>query len=82
VARIEKFHKSIKQNASLNKSPTKVIRSQKNRIFASIIIFCKLEILKWKTNLNHFALKYKFLIVANRQAFQELQKFKNQNLCA
>lgn len=75
---IEEFHKSIKQNASLNKSPTKVIRSQKNHIFASIIAFCKLEFLKWKTNMNHFALKYKLLISANRMAFLELQKIKTQ----
>ena len=74
--RIEEFHKSIKQNASLCKSPTKVIRSQKNHIFASIIAFCKLEFLKWKTNLNHFALKYKLLVAANKKAFSELQKLQ------
>jgi hypothetical protein len=77
--RIEEFHKSIKQNASLSKSPTKVIRSQKNHIFASIIAFCKLEFLKWKTNLNHFALKYKLIVSANLKAYQELQKIKHQN---
>jgi len=75
---IEDFHKSIKQNASLSKSPTKVIRSQKNHIFASIIAFCKLEFLKWKTNLNHFALKYKLLVVANKKTFLELQKMKTR----
>ena len=72
--RIEEYHKSIKQNASLEKSPTKVVRSQKNHIFASIVAYCKLEFLKMKTSLNHFALKYKLLIKANQMAFQELQK--------
>ena len=72
--RIEEFHKSIKQNASLEKSPTKVVRSQKNHIFASIIAYCKLEFIKIKTCLNHFALKYKLLIKANQVAFFELQK--------
>ena len=71
---------SIKQNASLNKSPTKVIRSQKNHVFASIVAFCKLEFLKWKTNLNHFALKYKLIITANQKAFQELQKIKESKM--
>jgi len=33
--RIEEYHKSIKQNTSLEKSPTKVVRSEKNHIFAS-----------------------------------------------
>ena len=80
--RIEEFHKSIKQNASLEKSPTKVARSQKNHIFASIVAYCKLEFLKIKTSMNHFALKYKLLIKANQSAFLELQKlFEKDHAC-
>lgn len=80
--RIEEFHKSIKQNASLEKSPTKVIRSQKNHIFASIIAYCKLEFLKIKTSMNHFALKYKLLIKANQAALLELHKlFEKSRVC-
>jgi hypothetical protein len=74
--RIEEYHKSIKQNASLEKSPTKVVRSQKNHIFASIIAYCKLEFLRTKTSLSHFALKYKLLMRANRMAFLELEKLR------
>ncbi len=74
--KIEEYLKSIKQNASLEKSPTKVPRSQKNHIFASIISYCKLEFLKNKTALNHFALKYKLILKANQIAFLELQKMK------
>ena len=74
--RIEEYHKSIKQNASLEKSPTKVVRSQKNHIFASIIAYCKLEFLKIKTSLNHFGMKYMLLMKANRAAFLELEKWK------
>ncbi len=77
--RIEEYHKSIKQNASLAKSPTKVVRSQKNHIFASIIAYCKLEFLRIKTSLNHFALKYKLLMRANRMAFLELERLKFNN---
>lgn len=77
--RIEEYHKSIKYNASLAKSPTKVVRSQKNHIFASIIAYCKLEFLKIKTSLNHFALKYKLLMRANRMAFLELERWKFNN---
>jgi hypothetical protein len=72
--RVEEYHKSIKQNASLEKSPTKVSRSQRNHIFASIIAYCKLEFLRAKTALNHFALKYKLIVRANQMAYQELQK--------
>ena len=46
----------------------------KKNIFASIVAYCKLEFLKMKTSMNHFALKYKLLIKANQMAFQELQK--------
>jgi hypothetical protein len=79
---IEVYHKSIKQNASLEKSPTKVTRSQKNHIFASIVAYCKLEFLKQKTSLNHFALKYKLLIKANQMAFQELKKLQETPMSA
>ena len=76
--RIEEYHKSIKQNTSLEKSPTKVIRSQKNHIFASIIAYCKLEFLKIKTSLNHFALKYKLILKANQMAFSELKTLREK----
>ncbi|MGR3951551.1 MAG: transposase [Chlamydia sp.] len=72
--RIEEYHTSIKQNASLEKSPTKVVRSQKNHIFSSIVAYCKLELLKIKTSMNHFALKYKLMLKANQMAYCELQK--------
>ena len=74
--RIEEYHKSIKQNASLEKSPTKVVRSQKNHIFASIIGYCKLEMLKIKTKLNHFAIKQKLLLRANQVTLEELWKLR------
>ena len=72
--RIEEFHKSIKQNASLVKSPTRTSRTQLNHIFSSIIAYCKLEFLKIKTNLNHFALKYILLLQANKVTFAKLQR--------
>ena len=76
---IETYHKSIKQNASLAKSPTKRVRSQANHIFASIVAFCKLEMLKFNTALNHFALKYKLIVNANQAALEQLRKFQNIN---
>lgn len=71
--RIEEYHKSIKQNASLNKSPARSVKTQSNHIFASIIAYCKLEMLKIKTNLNHFAIKYKLIVKANQIALRELK---------
>lgn len=72
--RIEEYHKSIKQNASLTKSPTRTVKTQCNHIYASIIAYCKLEFLKIKTQLNHFAIKYKLIVRANQIAWQELKK--------
>lgn len=80
--RIEEYHKSIKQNSSLEKSPTRTIRSQKNHLFASIIGYCKLEFLKIKTCLNHFALKYKLILKANQMAYWELKKIRASALGA
>lgn len=74
--KIEEFHKSIKQNASLSKSPTKTIKTQCNHLFASMIAYCKLELLKMKTALNHFAIKQKLLLKANQIMFKELQLLK------
>lgn len=71
--RIEEFHKSIKQNASLAKSPTRTVRTQSNHVHASFIAYCKLEMLKLKTSLNHFALKYKLIVRANQIAMKELK---------
>jgi len=74
--RVEEFHKSVKQNASLSKSPTKTIRTQCNHLFAAIVAFCKLELLKIKTALNHFAIKQKLLLKANQIMLKELRKLK------
>ena len=67
------FHKSIKQNAGLEKSPTKKVKTQCNHVFAAMIAYCKLEMLKFKTGLNHFAIKYKLIVRANQIAMQELK---------
>lgn len=80
--RVEEYHKSIKQNASLEKSPTKIVRTQKTHIFASVVAYCKLEILRVKTKLNHFSLKYKLIVRANQMAFQELRNLQQETLFA
>jgi hypothetical protein len=73
---IEVYHKSIKQNSSLAKSPTKVVRSQSNHIFASIIGYCKLQALRISSSMNHFALKYKLMLKANQASLEELRNLK------
>jgi hypothetical protein len=71
---IEEYHKS---NTGLAMSPTRTIRTQQNHFFASIYAYFKLELLKIKTNLNHFALKTKLYVEALKVSMKELQKFQN-----
>ncbi len=77
--KVEESHKSLKQNASLEKSPTKMEKTQMNHIFASFAAYIKLEQLKLKNRLNHFALKSKIYISAIKNAMQELLRLKNSN---
>lgn len=76
---VEVFHKSLKQNAALQKSPTKYEVTQSNHIFASMIAYCKLEILKVKEHTNHFALKARLYLKAVKAAFEELAAIKRAN---
>ena len=54
---VECYHKSLKQNASLEKSPTKTPETQINHFFLALFAYIRLERLKISTNTNHFALK-------------------------
>ena len=74
--KVEEFYKSLKHNVDMAKSPTKTIRTQSNHIFLSILSFFKLECLKIKHKLNHFAIRMKLLIKANQVAYEQLQILK------
>jgi DDE superfamily endonuclease len=79
---IEVFHKSLKQNASLEKSPTRTPTTQRNHFFASLCAYIKLERLRLGIGLNHFALKSKIYLSALQSAFAELVKLKAQSRAA
>jgi DDE superfamily endonuclease len=70
---VECYHKSLKQNVSLAKSPTQTVTTQTNHFFAALCGFIKLERLKGKTKLNHFALKAKLYLSALHSAFATLR---------
>ena len=74
--KVEEYHKSLKQNVSLAKSPTRTRVSQSNHLFAALCAYIKLESLKLKTRRNHFALKTKIYFSALRSAFEQLQQMK------
>lgn len=79
---VEEYHKSLKQNASLERSPTQTETTQTNHFFAALCGYIKLERLKIKTKKNHFALKSKLYLKALLSAFQTLQELNQSHLSA
>jgi hypothetical protein len=77
--KVEEYHKSLKQNAALAKSPTKLPHTQQNHIFAALVAFCKLEAYRTQTHLGHFALKAKLYHAALQCAFEQLLLLKHKN---
>jgi hypothetical protein len=77
--KVEEFHKSLKSNLSLEKSPTKHKVSQSNHIYYTISAFFKLELLiktKASNFKNHFQLKSSLYIKALKTALEELGKLR------
>ncbi|HSN76785.1 MAG TPA: IS701 family transposase, partial [Anaerolineae bacterium] len=70
---VEEYHRSLKQNASLAKSPTRTVTTQTNHFFAALCAYVKLERLRSGTKLNHYALKTKLYVAALQSAFEQLQ---------
>jgi hypothetical protein len=79
---VEPYHKSLKQNAALERSPTQTVTTQTNHVFAALCGYIKLELLKRRTKLNHFALRAKLYIRALRVAFDALAEFQPIRLAA
>ena len=55
------------------KPPTQTVTTQTSHFFAALWGFSKLERLKMRTKLNHFALKSKLYLNALRSAFATLR---------
>jgi hypothetical protein len=79
---VEPYHKSLKQNASLEKSPTQTVATQTNHFFAALCGYIKLELLKGDTKLNHFALKSKLYLCAIQSAYAALRELNPAQLAA
>jgi hypothetical protein len=79
---VEPFHKSLKQNDSLEKSPTRTVRTQTNHRFAAFCGYIKLELLKISTHLNHFAFKSHLYLRALQVAFATLHQAQPVRLAA
>lgn len=79
---VECYHKSLKQNVSLEKSPTRTETTQTNHFFAALCGYIKLEMLKEEKGTNHFALKTKLYVNALQSAYQTLREMKPIRLSA
>src|SRR6266498_1096800 len=73
---VEPYHKSLKQNAVLEKSPTHTVCTQTNHLFAALCAYIKLEMLKVSKTLNHFALKAKLYVRALESAYSALRELQ------
>ncbi len=80
--RVEEYHKSLKQNVRLERSPTQTTTTQTNHFFAALCGYIKLERLKIKTRQNHFALKSKLYLKALLSAYQTLKELNQTHLSA
>ena len=74
--KVEVFHKTLKSNAAMAKSPSHTVLTQSNHLFMSIYSAFRLEVLANKLHLNHFELRAKLYLSALRSSFQELQAMK------
>ena len=75
--KIEVYHKSLKSNLSLLKSPTKKPRTQANHVFASVSAYNRLEGLSVATSKNHFDLKNVIYMAGLRSSMAELNNLKS-----
>ena len=72
--KVEEYHKSIKSNIGIGKSPTDTIKTQLNHIFASLYAFVKLEKIGHKLKKNHFAVQKLLYIPALQVAYKILMQ--------
>lgn len=79
---VEVYHKSLKQNASLEKAPAQTVRTLSNHFFAALCGYVKLELLRGPTRLNHFALRAKLYLRALHVAFDTLRQLQPIRLSA
>jgi len=75
---IETYHRSLKQNTSLGKSPTSVKKTQSNHICLSLLAYSKLEKIMLCDGKNHYALKHQLIIAANQASYKKLLELQDK----
>lgn len=72
--KVEEYHKSLKQNTSMGKSPTKTLATQATHFFAAVLAYTKLEVLKLKCGIGHFHLKAQLYTVGLKAMYLQLRQ--------
>ena len=76
--KIEEYHRSIKQNTSACKSPTKIKKTQLNHLCLSLLAYSNLEQLKVASDNNHYAIKRWLFISANQASYRQYLEIKKE----
>ena len=67
---VEEYHRALIQDAFLAQSPTRTPTTQTNHFVAALWTFTNLELLKVRTNRNHYAPKTHLYLSVLQKAFQ------------
>ena len=76
--KVEEFHKSLKQNLKIEKSPAKTPFPQLNHIFLTMLAFIKLEKYRVKLCTNHYNFKEQLYISALKEAMNKLKNLEEE----
>lgn len=71
--KIEEYHKALKQQCALTRSPARTVVTQSSHIFCSLCAFIKLEMLRMITSVSYEGLKLNLYLHALKTAFKHLR---------
>lgn len=69
---MEEYHKSLKQNASTGKYPTRTLPIQTPHFLAVMLAYTKLEVLKLQCGIGHFRLKAQLYAGRLKAMYQQI----------
>lgn len=72
-SKIEQYHKALKQQCALTRSPARTVVTQSSHIFCSLCAFIKLEMLRVVTTVSYEGLKLNLYLQALKTAFKHLR---------
>ena len=78
--KVEEYHKSLKQNASAAKSPTRTPATQSAHLFCCLHAFVKLERIQAAATLNHFAIKARIYHAGLKKMLNHLRTLPSASL--